>query len=140
MNEQLRVNHLFSKSCIHPLPDTQPTQPTIICMKKLNFDSTVVKDIILHPIILTSVPHKKIVSCIFIDSLCLYHEFYGKFLFHIANSLCQKLQNEAYYISVFQVFIKIFLKPNTCYYLFKWDRCYRRLLKQDGPKWLVQTV
>ena len=108
MNEQLRVNHLFSKSCIHPLPDTQPTQPTIICMKKLNFDSTVVKDIILHPIILTSVPHKKIVSCIFIDSLCLYHEFYGKFLFHIANSLCQKLQNEAYYISLLQLFIKIF--------------------------------
>ena len=40
---------------------------------------------------ITSVPLKKIVSCIFIDSLCLYHEFYVKFLFHIANSLCQKL-------------------------------------------------
>ena len=36
-------------------------------------------------------PLKKIVSCIFIDSLCLYHEFYGKFLLHIANSSYQKL-------------------------------------------------
>ena len=47
-----------------------------------------------------NVPLKKIVSCIFIDSSCLYYEFYGKFLFHIANSSCKMLWNEAYYISV----------------------------------------
>ena len=40
---------------------------------------------------LTSVPLKKIVTCVGIYSLCHYHEFCGKFLFYIANSSCQKL-------------------------------------------------
>ena len=39
----------------------------------------------------TSVPLKKVVCCIFIDSLCLYYEFDGKFLFHITSSSCQML-------------------------------------------------
>ena len=41
--------------------------------------------------LLTSVPLKKIVTCIWIHSLCLYYGFYSKFFFHIANSSCQKL-------------------------------------------------
>ena len=71
--------------------------------------------------VVTSVPLKKIVTCVGIYLLCLYHEFYGKFFFHIANSSCHKLWNEAYYISLLYLFIKIFLKTNTSYYLFKWD-------------------
>ena len=35
----------------------------------------------------TSVPLKKVVSCIFIGKLCLYYEFDGKFLFHMPNAL-----------------------------------------------------
>ena len=41
--------------------------------------------------VVTSVPFKKIVTCVGIYSLCLYYEFYGKFLFHIANLSRQKL-------------------------------------------------
>ena len=42
-------------------------------------------------LVLTSVPLKKIVTCVGIYSFCLYNEFYGKFLSHIANSSYQKL-------------------------------------------------
>ena len=49
------------------------------------------KSVYLKKSELTSVPLKKIVTCIGIYSLCLNHELYSKFLFHIANSSCQKL-------------------------------------------------
>ena len=46
----------------------------------------------------------------FYCELRLYYRFFGKFLFHSANSSCQKLQNEIYQVFVLQFLIKIFIK------------------------------
>ena len=61
----------------------------------------------------------------FYCELWLYYRFFGKYLFHSANSTCQKLQNEIYYMSLYLNFsLEYSQKCLKAWYEIACIRCY----------------
>ena len=89
------------KSC-YSLPKLGLSMPVVNCNTEDTIISTnnITKKTIRYLFHLwwesTSVPLKKIVPCGGIYTLCLYHYFYGKLLFHITNSSCQIMRHITY--------------------------------------------